>query len=243
MEKDILWKLARLGLITASELSDIKSAKGGIIDTNLSYIRKKRFERKHKFALPIHGKALDVGNEQEPYAVEWFRANHPEIEIVYSKDLDYIPFWSVDWAKFGASPDCFTPDHKIVVELKTVYSNGNVEFFSDEYTSYEEKKAVVLKEHGAQLEGQFLSNDKVEEIWVLKYIYQRDDIMEDQDSPTAEWRGLIFKFKREDFNLDIAKDDIIMFDKLIDSKINPSEIKKSVKRDESGRIICSLPLS
>lgn len=233
----------RLGKITASELDELKSAKGGIIDTNISYIRKKRFERKRGFALPIYGKALDIGNEQEPYAVEWFKANHPNVHILYSKNMENIPFWKVDWANFGASPDCFTPDEKIVLEIKTVYSNQNVEFFCDEHTSFDEKRAAVLKQHGAQLEGQFLSNDKVEEIWVLKYIYQRDDIPYDVDGPLEPWRGLLFKFKREEFNLEVAKADIEMFDKLIDSTINPSDMKKNVKRDEKGFMICSLPLS
>jgi hypothetical protein len=109
-----------------------------------------------------------------------------------------------------------------------------VYFFGDDYTTYEEKRAEVFKEHGNQIAGQFLSNDKVEEIWLVKYIYQRDDVMEDVDSPVEPWRGIVFKFKREDFDLEAMKDRIILFDKFIDSKDSPSMLKEILakKKDE-----------
>lgn len=232
MNKELVWKQKRLGLITASELSDITSASGKIIDGNVAYIRKKRFERKHGFSLPISGRPLDIGKEQEPYIIGWLRENYPSLEIVYSQELDDIPFWAVDWAKFGASPDGFTPDESIVFECKTLCGNSSIEYFADEYTPEEDKRKFVLKDHGDQIAGQFLSNDKVQEIWIVKYIYQHDDIMEDTDDPCASWRGLVFKFKREEFDLESMKERIIMFDKFIDSKENPAELKKISKKEE-----------
>lgn len=225
MDKELEWKKERVGLITASELGGIMSASGKIIDSNLDYVRKKRFERSRRFSLPVNGRALDVGHEQEPYAVRWFKANHPEREIIYSQDCDKIPFWKVDWANFGASPDCFSPDESFVLEIKSVVGNTNLEFFADFYTSYEDKRAYVLKEHGDQLAGQFLSNEKVQEIWLLKYLYQRDEIDEDTDSPLATWRGIIFKFKREEFDLKRYKDRIVLFDTFIDSLYDPKVMK------------------
>jgi hypothetical protein len=235
MDKEQVWKSKRLGCISASELNDLFSRSGKVTEANIDYIRKKRFHRKHKFELPINGRALEIGREMEHDAVEWLRANYTSLDIVYSQELDEIPFWRVEWAKFGASPDCFTSDERIVFEIKNCVGNDTVYFFDDEYTNEEEKRVEVYKEHGNQIAGQFLSNPKVEEIWLVKYIYQRDDIMEDIDSPLETWRGKVFKFKRDDFELDAMKDRIILFDNFIDSTDSPSVLKDILgkKKDES----------
>ena len=228
MNKEDKWLRRRLGMITASELGQITSASGKIIDGNLSYIRSKRWERKHGFSHPVSAKAMDIGNEQEPMIHQWCKANLGLGEIVYSKDLPEIPFWIATDCPVGASPDAFTPDESIVLEYKTLVGNTAIEFFGDDYTAYEEKKLAVWKDHGDQLIGQFISNSAVEEILLVKYIYQDDDIMADTDSPLAPWRGLVFKFRREDYGVSIAamRDRIILFDKMIDALINPSEFKK-----------------
>ena len=215
-------------MITASELGQITSASGKIIDTNLSYIRSKRWERKHGFSHPVSARAMDIGNEQEPMIIEWCRANLGIGEIVYSKDLSEIPFWISADCPVGASPDAFTPDMRTVIEAKTLVGATSIEFFGDEYTPYEEKKLAVWKDHGDQLLGQFISKSSVEEIYLVKYIYQDDDIMADTDSPLAPWRGLVFKFRREDYSESIAamRDRIILFDKMIDAPISPSDFKK-----------------
>lgn len=228
MDKETVWLRKRLGMITASELGDITSASGKIIDTNLSYIRAKRWERQHGFAHPVSARAMEIGNQQEPMAVEWLRKNLEFPEIIYSKELPEIPFWLSTECPLGASPDAYTPDERIVFEIKTNVSASTIEFFGDEYTSYEEKKAVVWKDHGSQICGQFLSNPKVEEIWLLRYTYQDDDIMSDTDSPLAPWRGMVFKFERKSFMESISemRDRIRLIDAMIDAPINPSEFKK-----------------
>lgn len=228
MTKEDIWLKKRLGMITASELGQITSAKGGIIETNLSYIRAKRWERKHGFAHPISARAMEIGNEQEPMIFEWCKANLDFNEIIYSKKLPEIPFWSAPDCPLGASPDAFVPSERLVFEFKTLVGNTAIEFFGDEYTPYEEKKLAVWKDHGDQLLGQFISNPKIEEIWLVKYIFQDDDIMEDTDSPLAPWRGLVFKFSREDYAESIAemKGRIRLFDAMIDAPCSPSDFKK-----------------
>ena len=228
MSKEDIWLKKRLGMITASELGNITSASGKIIDGNLSYIRQKRWERKHGFSHPVTARAMDIGNEQEPYINEWCKANLGLPEIVYSKDLPEIPFWVATDCPVGASPDAFTPDGRIELEYKTLVGNTAIEFFGDEYTSYEEKKLAVWKDHGDQMLGQFISKGSIEEIWLVKYIYCDDDILQDTDSPLAPWRGIVFKFARKDYEESIAemKERIKLFDKMIDAPINPSEFKK-----------------
>ena len=228
MDKQAKWLKKRLGMITASELGNISSASGKIIDGNLGYIRAKRWERKHGFSHPISARAMEIGNEQEPMIYEWCKANLGFNEIVYSKDLPEIPFWIATDCPVGASPDAFAPSQRLVFEFKTLVGATAIEFFGDEYTPYEEKKLAVWKDHGDQLLGQFISNSAVEEIWLVKYIYQDDDILQDTDSPLAPWRGLVFKFARKDYEASIEdmKGRIRLFDKMIDAPINPSEFKK-----------------
>ena len=226
--KEEKWMQRRIGMITASELGNITSASGKFIDGNLSYIRAKRFERKHGFTHPVSARAMDIGNEQEPYIIEWCRENLNLGEIVYSKDLPEIPFWVADDCPIGASPDAYTPDESIVIEAKTLVGATSIEFFDDQYTPYEEKKLAVWKDHGDQLLGQFISNKKVQEILLVKYIYQDDDIVKDTDSPNAPWRGLVFKFNRNDYigSIEAMKQRIILVNEMIDAPISPSEFKK-----------------
>jgi hypothetical protein len=225
--KEDNWLQRRVGMITASELSSIVSASGRIIDGNISYIRAKRWERKHGFSHPVSARAMDIGNEQEPMVCEWCRANLGLDEIIYSKDLDEIPFWIAPDCPLGASPDAYVPDESIVLEFKTLVGATAIEFFGDEYTPHEDKSMAVLKEHGDQIIGQFLSNPRVEQIWLIKYIYQDDDIIKDTDSPLAPWRGLVFKFIRNDYEESIneMRERIKLFDAMIDSKKDPKEFK------------------
>lgn len=238
MDKESLWLKRRIGMITASELSNIMSASGKIIDGNLSYIRTKRWERNHGFSHPVSAKAMDIGNEQEPMIHQWAMENLGLGDLVYSKDLEEIPFWIAPDCPLGASPDAFTRDEKIVLEYKTLVGATAIEFFGDDYTSYEEKKMAVWKDHGDQLCGQFLSNPTVEQIWVIKYIYQDDDIMADTDSPLAPWRGLVFKFERSSYvnTIEAIKNRILIFDKMIDAPINPSEFKKGEWYLQNGEL-------
>lgn len=228
MDKEHKWRLERCGYLTASMLSDITSKSGKIIDVNLTAIRSKRFERKHGYPLQVSSHAMDIGKENEKYVIEWFRNQYPDIHIIYAQELESgIPFWKVDWAKFGASPDAFTEDERIVLDAKTVVSNSNIVFFADEYTSYEEKKAKVWDEHGDQILGLWLSNPKAEEVWIVKYIYCDEFNEFEPADPLAPWRGIVFRFDRKDYleSIKNMKEQIILFDAFIDSDMNPSRMK------------------
>ena len=240
MTREEKWLQKRLGMITASELNQLTSKSGKIIEGTLSYIRSKRWERKHGFSHPVSARAMDIGNEQEPYIAEWCRANLKELgTIVYSKELEELPFWLADDCRFGASPDAYTEDESIVLEFKTLVGNTAIEFFGDDYTSYEEKKEAVWSDHGDQIIGLFMSNHNVQEVWLVKYIYQDDDIMKDTDSPNAPWRGMVFKFKREDFGLSIneMRDRVNLIDAMIDAPVNPSDFKKGSWSVKDGKLV------
>ena len=217
-------------MITASELDSIVSASGKIIDGNVAYIRKKRFEREHGYSLPVSSHIMDMGNATEPMIFEWVRANISNKGVIYSKDCEEIPLWIAPDCPLGASPDAFTEDQRMVFEFKTLVGNESTEFFMDKYTSNEEKRERVWKEHGSQILGQFISNPTVQVIKLIKYAPQRDEIMEDMDSPLAEWRGKVFSFHRDDYlqEIDKMRQRVRLIDAMISSEINPSEFKQGV---------------
>lgn len=239
MDKEQLWLKRRCGYISASNLSEVVSVSGKITEGNIDYIRAKRWERCHGYALPLVASPMLIGKEQEPYAIEWFRSNMRDVEIIYSAELAEIPFWNVAWAKFGASPDAFSPDERLVVEVKTVVSNKEKCFYGDDATSYEQKYAKVKKDHLPQILGQFLSNNKVEEIWVLKYLYQDDNILDDVDSPLCSWRGQIYKFNRIDYSeqLSSLRARICLIDKMIDSPYTPEDFKLGSWSLSNGELV------
>lgn len=129
---------------------------------------------------------------------------------------------------FGASPDAYSEDESVVLEFKTMVGNETVEFFCDERTSEEEKYFRVFKEHGPQILGLFLSNPKVKTVVLVKYVGQRDDIMKDTSSPLAPWRGVVFRFRREDYaeSIEDMRRRVLLFDAFIDSDMNPSRMKE-----------------
>lgn len=239
MDKEQKWLAQRLGKITASELGNITSASGKIIDGNISYIRAKRFERRHGFSHSVSNRAMEIGNEQEPMIFEWCKKNFARNDIVYSKDLPEIPFWMAVDCPVGASPDAFSPDWTEVYEFKTLVGATAIEFFADDYTPYEEKKLAVWKDHGDQLLGQFISNSAVKTIWVIKYIYQDDDIMQDIDSPLEYWRGTVFRFDRKDYEQSILemKERIRLFDAMIDAPVNPMAFKSGRWTLVNGKLV------
>lgn len=252
MTNEERWMEQRCGRITASELGNITSASGKIIERNLSYIRQKRWERKHGFALPVNAKQFDIGHEQEPYAYDWAVKNlpvlYPELvgtKLLYAQKQPILPFWVPSgFDRFGASPDCFSEDESVVVEFKTLVGNDTKCFFMDENTSYEEKKAIVWTEHGEQLLGQFLSNILVETIFLVKYAPQLDDVTKDTDAPDAPWRGVVFRFDRKDYleSIKEMKELILLFDAMIDAKINPAEFKVGTwSVTPKGELIQTMP--
>lgn len=245
MTKEEQWLKNRVGRITASELSDIMSQSGKIIDGNITYIRSKRWERTHGYALSVSARTMDIGNENEPLIFEWLKANIGAENVVYSKDpeLGEIPFWVPEDAQyFGASPDAFTFEHDTVFEFKTLVGNETTFFYMDKYTPYEEKKARVFKEHGDQIIGLFMSNEKVQHVVVVKYAYQRDDISGDVDSPLAPWRGIMFTFERKDYSESIAytRDRVALINAMIDAPADPAQFKSGQWVLHNG-VPCKLP--
>ena len=218
------WRQKRIGCISASRLDDLMT-KGRGKDwgqTAISYLYQIEMER-YLNEPPINrdAPALRFGRENEQYAVEWLKENFSENIRYYETDFDEKPFITVDWARFGATPDVDIPDGngfpEKIVEIKTTFSDGAIYDYFSPTKPYEKKRILALKEHRNQMAGQLLACPTCKTIYILKYNPQRDDTEWDLRSPLDTSRGIMFEFKREEFGtyLDEVKDRIIKADEYL----------------------------
>lgn len=236
--EDTQWLMKRAGFISASSLSDLMCKGSGKAwgETAISYLRKVEYERMmgtpglHKDA-----PALSFGRENEPYAVEWIRANiHADVRY-YEEYFPEKPFITVPWAKFGATPDVDIADENgnpiELFEIKCTYSESSTYFYFSPSAPESRKKAEVLKEHRDQIAGQFLACPTVQRIHVLKYNPQRDDTDWDIMDPLDPKRGIIFTFTREEMGtyLDDVKERIIKADKFLNTGLDLETINEYYK--------------
>lgn len=211
------WRNQRVGAISASQLYRLMRRNRNIPwgDTAISYLQEVEMERHlNRVVVDTDSQVLRFGRENEPYAIEWLRENvSPEI-LYYETDFAEKPFIKVDWANFGATPDAEWVEKNILIEIKCVFSFGQICNYFSPSRPYEAKRANALEEHREQIAGQFLAKPDIKEIWLLKYNPQRDEIDEDMLSPTDESRGILFKFTREEMGiyLDEVKHRIIWAD-------------------------------
>ena len=196
------WKLDKVGYMSASELGLLNSASGKFTQTNLSYLYK--IERQRSTGNPpppVFSKNFDIGTEQEPYAFDWIQKNHSGSAVLLSK-----VFKKVDWATFGASVDVLDGGEEgEIIEIKTLVSEGEINWFMSPSVPFDKKRQRALKLHKDQMVGQLLAYPKVDTIWIMKYNYQNDDDPFDLLPTDHPSRGLMFKFTREEFGIEIEK--------------------------------------
>lgn len=236
--EDTQWLMKRAGFISASSLSYLmcKGRYKAWGKEAISYLRKVEYERMvgtpglHKDA-----PALSFGRENEPYAVEWIKANiHADVRY-YEEDFEEKPFITVPWARFGATPDVDIADENgnpiELFEIKCTYSESSTYFYFSPSAPESRKKAEVLKEHRDQIAGQFLACPTVQRIHVLKYNPQRDDTDWDIMDPLDPKRGIIFTFTREEMGtyLDDVKERIIKADKFLNTGLDLETINEYYK--------------
>lgn len=217
------WIEKRIGYISASHLADLMTKGKGKEwgQSAISYLYKVEMERYlNEPSAHRDAPALRFGRENEQYAVEWLRENVSDKIRYYETDFDEKPFITVDWAKFGATPDTDIPDENgnpiEIFEIKTTYSDGAIYTYFSPSKPYEKKRAEALKEHRDQIAGQFLACPTCQTINILKYNPQRDDEW-DLRSPIDLSRGILFSWTRQEFGdyLEQVKQRIIKADEYL----------------------------
>jgi len=203
--KEARWRKKRVGRFSASSISNLMSASGKYTKGNLSYLYKIQIERAMGHSFPnIHSRSMNIGTENEPIAVEWLRKFHPEWNIQHcSEDYDDIYYQTTDYG-LGVSCDTFMTgkdkfDIRGIVEIKCVTGIDEICAFFSETIPYKKKRARAFELHKHQLACQLLANENLEQISLLKYLPQFDDVMEDTDSPLDARRGILFTYAKEEF--------------------------------------------
>ena len=222
-EKELNWFRKRVGVITASEVKKLFSKSGKWIEGNITYLYQKQYERTYNEPLcPKSARSLTLGTENEPYAIEWMRSQHPEWIIKHcSKDFDEIVFVKNDWG-LGGSPDGFIFEEDILtklIEIKCVVGDEQICRYFSNTLPYEKKRIEALEEHKYQLYAQFLLFPEVEEIILLKYRPQFDENPFDVLDVLDESRGIEFIYTRKEMRdmLQVVEDRVRFADEYLKS--------------------------
>ena len=222
-QKELNWFRKRVGVITASEVDKLFSASGKWIEGNITYLYQKQYERTYNEPLcPKSARSLTLGTENEPYAIEWMRRQHPEWIIKHcSVDYDEIVFVKNDWG-LGGSPDGFVFEEDILtklIEIKCVVGDKAICRYFSNTLPYEKKRIEAFEEHKYQILAQFLLFPEVEEIILLKYRPQFDENPFDMLDVLDESRGIEFIFTRQEMGdmLQVVEDRVRFADEYLKS--------------------------
>jgi hypothetical protein len=222
-KQEYQWHLEKVGYLSASRAADLLSKSGKWIEGNIDYLYELQYQRlTGEPEPPISARPMQIGIDNEPYAIAWMRENYPLLNILHcDKDFDKKIF-EKPWpdVMFGASPDAFimsqpfagdlSDEGKIVynqrvidgicelLEVKCLVSRKMTARYLSPTLPFALKKAMALKEHGDQMAAQLLAYPKVEKIRLLKYSPQMDDNEFDLRDVTDPTRGIVFEFTRSE---------------------------------------------
>lgn len=224
--KEIQWHLKKVGKFSASRAANLMSASGKWIEGNIDYLYEIQYQRlTNEPTPPVYAKPMQIGIENEPYAVEWLRENYPDLNVLHC-DADFTekvfdePYPDL---AFGASPDGFivkgltldgapyvySQDFKqyiqALVEIKCVVGRKNTVRYFSPTLSFDIKRDMALKEHKWQMAAQMFAYPAVERIYLLKYLPQMDDNQFDLRPVTDPSRGLLFEFTRAELVVEIMQ--------------------------------------
>ena len=168
-------------------------------DTALEYFYELAWERES--GIPTYtpsNRNFDWGSTQEPYAVKWVRANHPEFIVRHcsSEDFDDIVF-NVAECGLGDSPDIYYRRVDEVVEnvgeIKCVMGGAKLKRIK------EMSKDEARVEHEYQFSGHFIGKPDAVKLLYVVYLGQNDDDPNDVLDPLDSKRGVVFEYDRSEF--------------------------------------------
>lgn len=218
--KESKWLQKKIGVISSSEVDKLMSKSGKWIDGNKTYLYKIERQRYlNQPPPPISSRAMQIGIESEPYAIEWLRAN-TSMEIRHcDKDYDEKVFAVTDYG-LGSSPDAFevevneTTQEEIkvgLIEIKTVVGDEPTNYYFSPTVPFDKKRLRAFDEHSGQMAGQLLVFPEIDKIKLMKYDPQMDDNEYDIRPVLDPTRGVVFEFTRAEFGsyLDDLKERVV----------------------------------
>ena len=228
-KQEYQWHLEKVGHFSASRAGDLLSKSGKWIEGKIDYLYELQYQRlTGEPDPPIYARPMQIGIDNEPYAIAWMRENYPLLNILHcDKDFDKKIF-EKPWpdVMFGASPDAFimmqpfvgdihesghiTYNQRVIdgicelLEVKCLVGRKMTARYLSPTLPFSLKKAMVLKEYGDQMAAQLLAYPKVEKIRLLKYSPQIDDnefdLLRDVTDPS---RGIVFEFTRAELSVEM----------------------------------------
>ena len=241
--KEEKWLKDRIGFISASEVDKLMSKSGKWTQGNITYLYKIQRQRYlQEPAPPVFSKIMQVGTDNEPYAVEWIRRNMGWEVVHCDKDLPEKVFIKTDWG-FGSSPDAYLVE-KIVkdemgitvlftniealIEIKCVVGEETTNYYFSPTVPFEKKRLRAFDEHRDQMAAQLLTHPSISTIYLMKYDPQDDENPWDLRPVLDETRGLMFEFSRQEFGsyLDEMKERVTFANDYLNSGKDLDDIQK-----------------
>jgi hypothetical protein len=214
--KEEKWLKERIGFISASEVDKLMSKSGKWTRENITYLYKIQRQRFLKEpAPPVFSKIMQIGTENEPYAVEWIRVNMGWIVVHCDKDLSEKVFVKTDWG-LGSSPDvyklgiqeikselgnilCRKEIINSLIEIKCVVGEETTNYYFSPTVPFKKKRLRAFDEHIDQMAAQLLTHPSIDTVYLMKYDPQDDENPWDLRPVLDKTRGLLFEFSREEF--------------------------------------------
>lgn len=240
--KEEKWLKERIGFISASEVDKLMSKSGKWTQGNITYLYKIQRQRFLKEpAPPVFSRIMQIGTENEPYAVEWIRVNMGWIVVHCDKDLSEKAFVKTDWG-LGSSPDAYLVEDafsdnlghiiaakiKALIEIKCVVGEETTNYYFSPTVPFEKKRLRAFDEHRDQMAAQLLTHPFVNTIYLMKYDPQDDENPWDLRPVLDESRGLLFEFSRDEFGsyLDEMKERVTFANDYLNSGRDLDDIQK-----------------
>lgn len=218
--KEYEWIKKKIGVFSSSQLDSlmpgVRSDKW--TDGNMTYLYSIQRQRTlNQPPPPVPSKTMQLGIDNEPYAVAWLREN-TDFNIAHcSEDFEEKIFVKTEWG-LGCSPDVYVLGNEgqvdRLIEIKTVAGASTTNFYFSPTVTHEKKRLKAFDEHKDQLAGQLCCFPSVDIIYILKYDPQIDEDPFDLRSPLDPTRGILFKYTRSEFGmyLDLVKERVMFAD-------------------------------
>ena len=240
--KEEKWLKDRIGFISASEVDKLMSKSGKWTQGNITYLYKIQRQRFLKEpAPPVFSRIMQIGTENEPYAVEWIKVNMRWTVVHCDKDLSEKAFVKTDWG-LGSSPDAYLVEDafsdnlghiiaakiKALIEIKCVVGEETTNYYFSPTVPFEKKRLRAFDEHRDQMAAQLLTHPFVNTIYLMKYDPQDDENPWDLRPVLDESRGLLFEFSRDEFGsyLDEMKERVTFANDYLNSGKDLDDIQK-----------------
>ena len=169
-------------------------------DTAIEYLYELAYERESgQPTWTPENRNFTWGSAQEPYAIKYLKANHPELDVKHCSGDDFPEIvFNVSACGLGDSPD-FYSGTDAVGEIKCVMTGSKLKRIK------EMTREEARKEYEHQFSGHLIGKPDAKKLLYVVYFGQNDENEYDILDPLDPSRGVIFEYDRSEFEPLIAE--------------------------------------